>query len=267
MAKFRFRNRRRFNRRNNRNSNVQRWTPGSIRMLKGLSGMPRKLKWRNPIHCFTRSSDGNVASLTSAVGGGNGATYVKSGDGNYCQTGNAGVSNLTYYSLSLCFTLDSLPDYTEFTNLFDRYKITGVRVRMMPFGVQTPLKDTNLGNQGLSWLAHSVFDYDDTTLLAASNTGVQLMRERSSYQIKNMLDPTRFGFQRFIRPRQALATYSGAFTSYANTKALWNDTASPSVQHYGMKIIFECFSPDDANNQYLWHKVDIKYYLKLKDPI
>jgi len=36
-------------------------------------------------------------------------------------------------------------------------------------------------------------------------------------------------------PHVAVATFSGAFTSYANTPACWIDSASPNVQHYGIK--------------------------------
>jgi len=42
-------------------------------------------------------------------------------------------------------------------------------------------------------------------------------------------------FTRVIRPRSAVAAYSGTFTSYANKYGQWVDTASPSVQFYGLK--------------------------------
>lgn len=38
------------------------------------------------------------------------------------------------------------------------------------------------------------------------------------------------------RPHVAIATFSGAFTSYANTPSIWVDSASPNVQHYGLKV-------------------------------
>jgi hypothetical protein len=37
------------------------------------------------------------------------------------------------------------------------------------------------------------------------------------------------------RPHIAVATFSGAFTSYGNEPAGWVDSASPSVQHFGLK--------------------------------
>jgi len=37
------------------------------------------------------------------------------------------------------------------------------------------------------------------------------------------------------RPHIAVASYSGAFTSYSNVPSGWIDSASPSVQHFGIK--------------------------------
>lgn len=37
------------------------------------------------------------------------------------------------------------------------------------------------------------------------------------------------------RPHVAIAAYSGAFTSYSNQVAGWLDSASPNVQHFGLK--------------------------------
>jgi len=51
---------------------------------------------------------------------------------------------------------------------------------------------------------------------------------------------TKRGFEkqvRVFRPRIAMAAYSGSvFTSFANMTNVWLDTASNSVQHYGLKV-------------------------------
>jgi len=41
-------------------------------------------------------------------------------------------------------------------------------------------------------------------------------------------------YHKFV-PHIAVASYSGAFTSFTNDVASWIDSASPSVQHYGIK--------------------------------
>jgi hypothetical protein len=42
-------------------------------------------------------------------------------------------------------------------------------------------------------------------------------------------------YHRF-KPHMAIAAYSGAFTSYSNVPATWIDSASPNVQHFGIKM-------------------------------
>lgn len=44
------------------------------------------------------------------------------------------------------------------------------------------------------------------------------------------------------QPHMAIAAYSGAFTSYSNVPAGWIDSASPSVEHYGIKMYSETTS-------------------------
>lgn len=39
-----------------------------------------------------------------------------------------------------------------------------------------------------------------------------------------------------FKPHVAVAVYSGAFTSFGNAPAGWIDSASPSVEHYGLKF-------------------------------
>lgn len=43
--------------------------------------------------------------------------------------------------------------------------------------------------------------------------------------------------QVLLRPRTAMAAYSGAFTSYANMSDQWIDLNSTSVQYYGFKLL------------------------------
>jgi len=50
------------------------------------------------------------------------------------------------------------------------------------------------------------------------------------------------------KPHVALAAYSGAFTSYCNTPSQWIDSASPNVQHYGLK--YALVSNSTAGIQY-----------------
>jgi len=120
------------------------------------------------------------------------------------------------------FALSDLSGYTEFTALFDQYRINKIEFKMQPsMTMMTP------GSQQLGVIA-SVVDYDDSTALGSFNAAL----EYGSCQTWNVNDTLQIA----LKPRMALAAYSGAFTSYANMQDQWIDAASSGVLHYGIKI-------------------------------
>jgi len=123
---------------------------------------------------------------------------------------------------SYTFTLSALPDSSEFTALFDQYRIMQVRVEFTPLFTDT---SATVAYPPI----YSAIDYDD----ANSVTGLQINEYDSV-----MFTPTGTYFERIFNPRIALAAYSGAFTSFAQPKVgTWVDCASPSVVHYGLKTV------------------------------
>jgi hypothetical protein len=119
------------------------------------------------------------------------------------------------------FSLGSLPDYTEFTALFDTYRITSVRLCFYPLFLDT---SATVPYPPI----HTVIDYDDNNTLA-----ITILNEYDSLQVVQI---GQF-FERTLTPRIASAAYgAGAFTSYMQPKAkTWIDCASPNVTHYGLK--------------------------------
>jgi len=119
--------------------------------------------------------------------------------------------------------LNGLPNATNYTALFDQYRIVQVEVWITP---QIGGSGGVLLNAGS--LMKTVVDYDNTTTTATQaffddfanchTTGIQS------------------GHYRRYTPHVAVAAYSGAFTSFSNVVAPWIDCASPGVQHYGLKI-------------------------------
>jgi len=100
------------------------------------------------------------------------------------------------------FVLSAVPGYTEFTSLFDQYRIAMVRVVWRPrfnmSAIQAVSTDVNP-------LMISVIDYDD-----ASTLTITQMLNYQSYK------ETRFDKDhvRCIAPRIAIGAYSGTFTSF-----------------------------------------------------
>jgi hypothetical protein len=117
------------------------------------------------------------------------------------------------------FTLSAFPDASDFTNLFDQYRIGIVRVAFFPQGGASAVINSVIG---------TAIDYDDSS----SGLALGQLEEYSSFQL-NSLQKT---FWRTFQPRAAQAAYSGVFTSFARMPAsTWIDCASPAVLYYGLK--------------------------------
>jgi hypothetical protein len=123
-------------------------------------------------------------------------------------------------------TLAAFPDYTDFTNLFDTYRIMQIAVEFNPLFLDTTAT-TNYPPIA------TVIDYDD-----GNATAYAQLEEYDSF----MITQTGQYFQRVLTPRIALAAYSGTFTSYSQPPAgTWIDVASTGVVHYGLKYALpEC---------------------------
>lgn len=242
---------------------VKRTTKRKTRRVK-RSGFAKILRAISRPHYFKRSFSLTTANVNTIANGGAGSAISNTSDSWSFNTGT-GV-NISYFSMSTFFTLDMLPDYADFTQLFDQYKILKVKFKLTPYSTFGPMQSGvgTANNQSLGVMQHQYVDYDDATALAASSTGINSMRQFLSYRSRNLLGrPTKRSF----RPRMALAAYaSGAFTSYANQKSMWIDANSPTVQHYGLKTIWEVFQPDFSVPVFIWFKLECTMYLACKQP-
>lgn len=116
------------------------------------------------------------------------------------------------------FILNNLNDITSLGNVFDQYRIDEIEAWLEP--------TVQVDGTALGQLLSNV-DYDD----AAAPGSVAAHAEASNIITTNGLTSH---YHRW-KPHCAIATYAGAFTSYANVVSPWIDFASPSVEHYGLK--------------------------------
>jgi len=132
------------------------------------------------------------------------------------------TSAATFYTYA--FTLADCSEYSSFTNLYDQYRIVKIQCLFMPL---TLLQTAGTGSVTSSPLV-VIADYDDNSTLTSM---VQLYNYQN-VQFCKCQDKLEFA----IKPRLALAAYSGSFTSYANASPQWIDSNSTAVQHYGIKV-------------------------------
>jgi len=166
----------------------------------------------------------------------------------WAQYANIGTSTTLFINFSWKFALADLPNYTEFTALYDQYRIASVQLVLVANTTESIPSATNNGAM------YIVKDFDDANLLASNTDYLQ-------YQNCKVVSPLFHIKKITIAPRVAVATYGGgAFTSYANNAAPWLDVASPSVEHYAIKI------GTTATTVQIVYQVMARFSLEFKNP-
>jgi hypothetical protein len=108
---------------------------------------------------------------------------------------------------------------------FDQYKLTAVRVTISPDQNAIGLF-TNSTTQYVP--LYCVIDYDDNNTLS-SVAGAEAYSNCVSLGAGESCE-------RLFQPRMAVSAYTGSFGGFANMANVWIDSASNSVQHYGVKL-------------------------------
>jgi len=135
------------------------------------------------------------------------------------QTANADVNT------SYIFRLSDFPGASDFTTVFDMYKLKAAVIVINPTNNMTALTGVTIPR------LYSCIDYDDANTV----TRAQIMQYDTFVET-----PPGSGVVRAVVPRMAMAAYgSSAFSSYANMRDQWIDMASTNVEHYGIKVVIE----------------------------
>jgi len=126
------------------------------------------------------------------------------------------TSTITNATASSQFSLSNFLGSTALTSVFDQYKFEQVEVWLEPTAAQGSTVFANL---------ITAVDLDDASVPTAAISDRQGALQGYG------------GAGRYHKwvPHMAVAVYSGTFTSFANERAGWIDSASPNVQHYGFK--------------------------------
>jgi len=126
-------------------------------------------------------------------------------------------------SVSYSFNLSNFPGYNDFVSTFDEYRLHALSVCISP-------NYTNFPANALNPRLWTVIDYDDAATVSRASA--------EAYDTC-VISPPGCGVIRVIKPRIAMAAYTGTFTGYVNMAEQWIDLNSTSVQHYGLKLVVE----------------------------
>lgn len=146
----------------------------------------------------------------------------------------ASITNLgvgSGISAAYQFTLDSLPNYQEFTSLYDLYKINGIKLSFVPSASEYINSTTSsvTGQNGFQRF-HTVLDFDDTSVPVSENELLQYTSLKST--------PGWATHSRYFKPRvnTVVEGIVGATLAASSTAPKWISTQDPSVEHLGVKV-------------------------------
>lgn len=166
-----------------------------------------KRKLARQVHYFKRTV--NLGSLTASIT-------------------SAGVP--TPISTGLSFNLAQLPGVTDFTSLFDQYKINGIKYSLVPTANSAILSGVSNVASGYGFQRlNSVIDYDDDS----QPTGEDQLLQYGSLKTT----PPMRTHVRYFKPKVDTEVFqSGVTTGYAPRGNMWIDVNNSTVKHYGLKL-------------------------------
>lgn len=166
------------------------------------------------------------------------------------RTANGGtftVSNLAFTGVGQQFSLNQVPAFSEFTALYDQYKINAIKVIFLPpfTGRMTIL---SIDSPQTSARFMSAVDYND-------NTGPANMDEIRQYESCKMTQ-IHEKHERYI-PSPKFINSSGQNVND------WISTSSPSTAHFGIK--FGADPTNQTNTLSFQYNIEVVFYLAFKN--
>jgi len=169
-------------------------------------------------------------------------TFVRTADlGNIASSFAGPVFGSNYFSL------DGVTNYSEFSSLFDQFRIKKIRLHI------SPLSNAPYPSLVAPSPLYIAPDFDNATLPAS----VTEVIEKSGVRILSPKDSTVFEFT----PRIAVAAYQGALTAFANQTS-WVDCSYHATQFYGIKYALPVSG--SASQLSFWHSY-VEYLFEFRN--
>jgi len=163
------------------------------------------------------------------------------------------MTNTIQWGNSFVFKLSSIVDQNDFVNLFDRYKIVGVKLKIM-----YQAESASAGGLGVLPIFNYAIDNDDAAIPSSLNTIMSKQRSKSVVLTANR------PISIYVKPKVAVAVYQSLLTGYSSQSSQFINATYPDVQHYGLKTwINNFYAPGGANNQIT---IQPTYYIACRDP-
>jgi len=223
----------------------KRTTGGMSRYSKRAKGPIRRLSFKKTARPAYRSSGLRKSLSTPFFNAKRNCTldfmYA------YPEGGSAPSTGFAYQ-----FQLNQLPNYQEFTALFDAYRINCVVLRMTP--MNTVFKGNTDANNENTPTVYAAIDYNN----ADSPTSADEMKQYANVLVFPMYQSRNFK----IRPRLAIPVYRpGATAAYIQQPKQWIDCNYADVPHYGLRVWVEA---GQARNAFRT-TIECTYYMTFRN--
>lgn len=154
------------------------------------------------------------------------------------------------------FRLQDLPGYSDFTNLYENFRITGVRLRFMPFAGTESTYPASTGTV-ISPLALCIDRGCNDNI--ASNPSFTSLLENQDCKIRTGQMP----FSMYIAYPKAHSPADGLSQTVLTSPWLDSEVNGEGVDHHGVKF---CFQQNTTADRAVYFRVYATYYIKCRAP-
>lgn len=166
----------------------------------------------------------------------------------FCSLGTVAADSALDQFFPFSFELNNVPGFTEFTQLYDFYKINGIKISFIP--TQTVSNSLSTVNSAQNTRFFSVIDYNDDATVSSLN---DLRQYKTCKWTSAFKTHTRY----IHKPKHSIA-------SYVQSRQ-WCSTSVPNTEWYGLKVGIEAMGSTVSTS--MNYRVEAKYYLSFKNPI
>lgn len=156
------------------------------------------------------------------------------------------AQDISFVSRVFTFKLSDVPDYTEFTSLFDLYKIDKISVTVLP-------RVSEWSGTDMTGYLFSVMDYDGGAVSSRAT-----MFSYDNFQVTPFNKNRTFTF----KPR-TLQFAQGSALNSVSKPSQWLDCNSPGVEHFGLVLGCDSIGGAGSGQGQTWD-LFIDYHMSFK---
>lgn len=158
------------------------------------------------------------------------------------------ISNISNTFFAFNFSLNDLPNYTEFTALYDMYKINAVKINFIPQQTQS-ISIGAINNAAGNARFFSAIDYNDGSVPGS----IDELRE---YKTCKYTPIFKQHSRMIYKPK--ILDRGGAYSVTP-----WISTLSPDQDYFGLKVGIEAMGSSTTTE--MLYSVEAKFYLSFKN--